>query len=70
MERLVQEKRICDLKADGWHYPPIRKLRRQRPRRKRMAANKPKTEAIIAGEPGTPTVRIVPMHCTGWSQRN
>ena len=51
MERLVAEKRFGDVQADGWHYPPIRKLRRHRPRRKPMAANKPKTEESIADEP-------------------
>jgi hypothetical protein len=48
MERLVAEKRFGDLQPDGWHYPPIRKLRRHRPRRKPMAANRPKTEESIA----------------------
>ena len=51
MERLVAEKRFGDVQADGWHYPPIRKLRRHRPRRKPMAANKPKTEESIADQP-------------------
>ena len=52
MERLVAEKRFGDLQPDGWHYPPIRNLRRHRPRRNQMAANKPKTEERIADEAG------------------
>jgi hypothetical protein len=48
MERLVQEKRFGDGQADGWNYPPVRKLRRHRPHRKPMAANNPKTEESIA----------------------
>ena len=48
MTRLVIERRFGDLQPDGWHYPPIRKLRRHRPRRKPMAANKPKTKESIA----------------------
>ena len=51
MERLVAEKRFGDLQPDGWHYPPIRKLRRHRPPRKQMTANKRKTEESIADEP-------------------
>src|ERR1700693_5117164 len=51
MTRLVIERRFGDLQPDGWHYPPIRKLRRHRPRRKPMAANKPKTEESIADKP-------------------
>jgi hypothetical protein len=33
MERLIQERRFGDLQADGWHYPPIRRLRLRRTRR-------------------------------------
>ena len=51
MERLVAEKRFGDVQPDGWHYPPIRKLRRHRPPRNQMTANKPKTEQSIADEP-------------------
>jgi hypothetical protein len=40
-----------DTEADGWNYPPVRKLRRHRPHRKPMAANNPKTEESIADEP-------------------
>jgi hypothetical protein len=50
MERLVAEKRFGDLQPDGWYYPPVRKLRRRRPRRKPMATNKPETEESIADE--------------------
>src|ERR1700693_1217532 len=51
MERLVIERRFGDLQPDGWHYPPIRKLRRHRPRRKQMVANKRKTERVFADQP-------------------
>lgn len=51
VERLVAEKRFGDLQPDGWHYPPIRNLRCHRPRRSRMAANKPNTEESIADAP-------------------
>ena len=54
MERLVQEKRFGDLRSDGWHYPPIRKLRLQRSRVKTKATNEPKTENHIADEPELP----------------
>jgi hypothetical protein len=37
MERLVAEKCFGELSADGWHYPPLRKLRVQR------SSTKPKT---------------------------
>jgi hypothetical protein len=50
MERLVQEKRFGDLRSDGWHYPPIRKLRLRRTRRKPKVTNEPKTEDHIADE--------------------
>ena len=39
MDRLVAEKRFGDLQPDGWHYPPIRKLRLRRSRRKTKATN-------------------------------
>jgi hypothetical protein len=44
MARLVAEKRFGDRQPDGWHYPPIRKLRCHRPHRRQPAANKPETE--------------------------
>ena len=34
MERLVGEKLFGEQQADGWHYPPVRKLRLKRTRRK------------------------------------
>src|ERR1700693_5234237 len=52
MERLVAEKRFGDLQPDGWYYPPVRKLRRHRPRRKQMAANKPEPAEDLAGQIG------------------
>lgn len=51
MERLVQEKRFGDLQQDGWHYPPIHKVRRHRPPRKQKAANNVTTEERIADRP-------------------
>ena len=33
MKRLIAEKRFGDLQSDGWHYPPIRRLRLRRTRR-------------------------------------
>ena len=58
MERLVAEKRFGDVQPDGWHYPPIRKLRRHRPPRNQMTANKPKTEQSIADEPEPAIARL------------
>ena len=34
MASLVREKLFRDLQPDGWHYPPVRKLRLRRTRRK------------------------------------
>ena len=33
MGRLVAERRFGAIQADGWHYPPIRKLRLRQTRR-------------------------------------
>ena len=51
MNRLVAEKRFRDLSPDGWHYPPVRKLRLRRTRAK--ATNKFRVEENIADEPET-----------------
>jgi hypothetical protein len=55
MDRLVAEKRFGNLQPDGWHYPPIRKLRQRR------SPAKPKTISERQIEPQTPedlTLRI------------
>ena len=54
MDRLVAEKRFSVLQSDGWHYPPVRKLRVRRPRRKPKLTYEPKTEDHIADEPESP----------------
>src|SRR4051812_45125355 len=47
MARLVEERLFGGLQPDGWHYPPIRKLRLRRPRRKATATNKVHVEEDI-----------------------
>ena len=54
IDRLVAEKRFGVLQTDGWHYPPVRKLRVRRPRRKPKLTYEPKTEDHIADEPESP----------------
>ena len=44
MDRLVAEECFGDLQPDGWHYPPVRKLRLRRTRRKPKVTNKVMTE--------------------------
>jgi hypothetical protein len=44
MDRLVAERRFGDLQSDGWHYPPVRKLRVRRSRGKPKVADEPKVE--------------------------
>src|SRR4051794_3757716 len=39
MERLVGERLFGGLQPDGWHYPPVRKLRRRRTPRKPKTAD-------------------------------
>jgi hypothetical protein len=39
MERLVHERAFGEQQADGWHYPPIRKLPLRRTRRKPRLTN-------------------------------
>ena len=51
MERLVAERRFGDLQPDGWHYPPVRKLRLRRSRGKTKAANESKIEEGVADQP-------------------
>ena len=46
MERLVAERRFGDLQPDGWHYPPVRKLRLRRTRRTTKAITFGIDEAI------------------------
>jgi hypothetical protein len=50
MDRLVAEKRFGDLQPDGWHYPPVRKLRARRFRGKPIT-NKVTTEEGFGGQP-------------------
>jgi hypothetical protein len=54
MGQLVAKKHFGDLQSDGWHYPPIRKLRVRRTRRKPKVTNEPKTEDHITDEPESP----------------
>jgi uncharacterized small protein (DUF1192 family) len=51
MERLIAEKRFGDLQPDGWHYPPIRKLRLRRSHGKTKATNDLKVEEGVADQP-------------------
>jgi hypothetical protein len=44
MDRLVAERHFGDLQSDGWHYPPVRKLRVRRSRGKPKVADEPKVE--------------------------
>ena len=53
MERLVAERRFGDLQPDGWHYPPIRKLRARRTRAKLNANNKAMTEEGFGDQPAS-----------------
>ena len=51
MDRLVEERRFGDLQPDGWHYPPTRKLRLRRIRRKPTYADEFKIGESIPDEP-------------------
>jgi hypothetical protein len=52
MDRLVDERRFGGLEPDGWHYPPVRKLRRRGTRRKPKITNEFKIdEGTAASEP-------------------
>ena len=51
MERLVAERRFGDLQCDGWHYPPIRKLRQRRTRRKPKVTTEFGIDEAIADQP-------------------
>jgi hypothetical protein len=50
MDRLVAEKRFGDLQPDGWHYPPVRKLRLRRSRGKPKVADEFKIEVGTSPE--------------------
>jgi hypothetical protein len=50
--RLVAERRFGDLQPDGWHYPPIRKLRLRRSRGRPISTSKSKVdEGTATSEP-------------------
>lgn len=51
MELLVEERLFGVLQPDGWHYPPIRKLRLRRTRRKPTYADEFKIGESIPDEP-------------------
>ena len=51
MDRLVEERRFGDLQPDGWHYPPTRKLRLRRIRRKPTYADEFKVGESAPDEP-------------------
>jgi hypothetical protein len=51
MSRLVEEKRFGGLQADGWHYPPARKLRLRRSRAKPSATNNVMTDEGFGDQP-------------------
>jgi hypothetical protein len=51
MVRLVQERRFGGLQSDGWHYPPLRKLRVRRSRTKPKASSKSKIDESIPAQP-------------------
>jgi hypothetical protein len=53
MERLVTERRFGDLQPDGWHYPPVRKLRLRRTRRKPKINNEFKIDESTPDEPAS-----------------
>ena len=52
MNRLVAEKRFSDLSPDGWHYPPVRKLRVRRSRRTTKATTLG-TDESVADQPAS-----------------
>jgi hypothetical protein len=54
IERLVGEKLFGEQQADGWHYPPVRKLRLKRTRRKSKVVNEFKIDQEIADQPRSP----------------
>ena len=51
MARLVAERQVGDLQPDGWHYPPIRKLRLRRSRRKPKATSEFEVAEDTADQP-------------------
>jgi hypothetical protein len=53
MERLVQERLFGELNADGWHYPPLRKLRVRRSRTKPKATSKARNDDSNPDQPET-----------------
>jgi len=51
MDRLVAERHFGSLQSDGWHYPPVRKLRLRRCRRIPHNFSEFKVEEDIADQP-------------------
>jgi hypothetical protein len=53
VERLVEERRFGGLQPGGWHYPPVRKLRLRRTRRKPKITNEFKIDESTRDEPAS-----------------
>lgn len=73
MERLIAEKRFGDLQSDGWHYPPIRKLRLRRSRGKRKVTNECHNGESIPHEPASAeelNQRIIDLEQNGHALRS
>ena len=51
MDRLIAERRFGAIQADGWQYPPTRKLRLRRTRRTTKATTEFRIDEDIADQP-------------------
>jgi hypothetical protein len=67
MARLVTERRFGDLQPDGWHYPPVRKLRVRRSRGKPKVADESKVE--VGTSPEDSAQRIGELEREGFTLR-
>jgi hypothetical protein len=67
MDRLVAERRFGDLQSDGWHYPPVRKLRVRRSRGKPKVADESKVE--VGTSPEDSAQRIEELEQEGFKLR-
>jgi hypothetical protein len=67
MARLVTERRFGDLQSDGWHYPPVRKLRVRRSRGKPKVADEPQVE--VGTSPEDSAQRIEELEREGYALR-
>jgi hypothetical protein len=67
MDRLVAERRFGDLQSDGWHYPPVRKLRVRRSRGKPKVADESKVE--VGTSPEDSAQRIEELEREGFTLR-